>query len=119
MSSEHKCSHCQEIKSADNFYTTKNNNGERRMRVCLNCRKNYRKKSLDYYEQKIAEQNGLCAICGVDEVEHGRRFSIDHDHNTGKFRGLLCVRCNFGIGYFKDNPNTMTKAIQYLRTHKP
>lgn len=118
MTSEHKCSHCQEIKAADKFFISKEKRGEKRMRMCLECRKDYRKNSDDYYRRVIAEQNGLCAICGIAEVEHGKRFSIDHDHSTGKYRGLLCVRCNFGIGHFKDNPNHLSKAIDYLSAHK-
>jgi hypothetical protein len=117
MTSEHKCSHCQEVKSAEKFYISKDKVGRKRIRMCLDCRKNYRKKSDDYYQRVIAEQNGLCAICGVAEVEHGRRFNIDHDHSTGKYRGLLCIRCNIGIGYFKDNRNHLSKAIEYLDTH--
>lgn len=119
MTTEHKCSHCQEIKSEEDFWITKRSNGSSRMRMCLACRKNYRNNSNDYYQEKIAEQNGLCAICGVNEVQNGQKFSIDHDHTTGKFRGLLCVRCNFGIGHFKDNANNLTKAVQYLHLHKP
>ena len=119
MTTEHKCSHCQEIKSEEDFWSTKRLDGSSRMRMCLNCRKNYRRNSNDYYQQKIAEQNGLCAICGVNEIGNGKKFSIDHDHTTGKFRGLLCVRCNFGIGHFKDNANNLTKAVQYLHLHKP
>ena len=86
--------------------------------MCLDCRKNYRKNADDYYQRVIAEQNGMCAICGVHEIQNGKRLNIDHDHQTGKYRGLLCVRCNIGIGYFKDNTNTLGKAIDYLSTHQ-
>ena len=46
-------------------------------------------------------------------LPHGRLF-VDHCHNTGKYRGLLCVTCNTGLGAFKDNVDLMQKAIEYL-----
>lgn len=50
-----------------------------------------------------------CQICGGTQ-----RLSIDHDHNTGQVRGLLCSPCNTGLGGFKDNPLSLLKAIEYL-----
>lgn len=62
----------------------------------------------------VLAQGGLCAICG--ELPSGKRalLFIDHDHKTGKVRGLLCGACNAGLGYFKDTTSRMTKAIEYL-----
>lgn len=60
------------------------------------------------------EKNGwVCAICG--EIVGHRTRAADHNHITGKFRGILCSRCNIGIGYFKDNPTLLQKAAQYLQ----
>jgi hypothetical protein len=59
----------------------------------------------------FAKQRGLCAIC---HEESDNRFSIDHDHNDGKVRGLLCSECNLGLGKFKDNVDNMLRAIDYL-----
>jgi hypothetical protein len=59
-------------------------------------------------------QKGLCAICSVLLP---RRFDIDHDHETGVVRGLLCHPCNIGLGGFKDNQDTLFSAIQYLKLH--
>lgn len=53
-----------------------------------------------------------CQICGGTQ-----RLSIDHNHTTGKVRGLLCSPCNTAIGNFKENPDTMLKAITYLKEH--
>lgn len=69
------------------------------------------------------EQNYRCAICNLTLEETGTRygrgkakhFHIDHDHNTGKIRGLLCVRCNQGIGSLKHNPFILINAIKYLK----
>ncbi len=58
-------------------------------------------------------------ICGA--VENGKRknFCIDHDHATGKVRGLLCHNCNVAIGLMKDNTDLLKKAAEYLETHNP
>lgn len=64
------------------------------------------------YEDMLTDQNGGCAICGVASTR--RRLDIDHDHETGKVRGLLCEKCNRGLGFFKDNIETLKKVIKYL-----
>lgn len=64
-----------------------------------------------------AHQEGHCAICGVFA---GNALSVDHDHFSKEVRGLLCWSCNIGLGHFRDNPDTLTKAIAYLnRTIAP
>jgi Recombination endonuclease VII len=50
-----------------------------------------------------------CAICGSEENLH-----IDHDHNTGKIRALLCRSCNIGLGHFKDEPSLLVRGVDYL-----
>lgn len=69
--------------------------------------------SLKGYERLLAEQDGLCAIC-FGPPDDNRKLSIDHCHETGKVRGLLCTRCNMGLGYFRDAPNVLESAIGYL-----
>lgn len=73
--------------------------------------------TVEEYDRKFAEQNGLCAICGKPEPVVGRRLSNDHDHDTGENRGLLCSLCNPGLGLFKDDPNLLLNAIAYLAKH--
>ena len=68
--------------------------------------------SEDEYEQILKDQDFVCAICNEPSE---KTLAIDHDHNTGRIRGLLCHRCNTGIGLFNDNPDTMDRAISYLR----
>ena len=60
----------------------------------------------------LAQQNGACAICG--EPHGGRDLDVDHDHSTGNVRGLLCSRCNKGLGMFKDSLQSLAAAINYL-----
>jgi hypothetical protein len=70
------------------------------------------------YDQMLEDQKGCCAICGTDEIGRGHEyFHVDHDHNTNKIRGLLCDKCNRGLGYFNDNPLTLHKASSYIRQH--
>lgn len=59
-------------------------------------------------------ENGTCDICGKPR-EGNRRLRVDHDHKTEKFRGLLCHDCNVGLGHFKDDPDLLQKAIDYLQ----
>jgi hypothetical protein len=58
----------------------------------------------------LAEQGGVCAICGAADPEH-----VDHDHETGYIRGILCFNCNGGLGQFRDDVDYLTNAIDYLR----
>ncbi len=60
------------------------------------------------------EQKGCCKICGVHENDSST-LHIDHCHSTGKVRGLLCRRCNMGLGHFKDSVSNLMNAIKYLK----
>lgn len=62
-------------------------------------------------QKMLAQQAGLCAICGV----FMKPPCVDHCHATEKIRGLLCVKCNFGIGYLQDNPTICSAAAAYLK----
>lgn len=79
--------------------------------------------TLAEYDKMLDDQKGVCAICGNHEKRKSRyggicRLHVDHDHKTGKVRGLLCQQCNNGIGHFKENVVTMSMAINYLTKHK-
>ena len=63
-------------------------------------------------------QNGKCSICGVLFDSEKVRKVIDHDHKTEEVRELLCAHCNTGIGYFKENINTLKSAVSYLEKWK-
>lgn len=76
---------------------------------------------LEDYEALVALQRGKCFICGSTDPG-GKvsrymesRFAVDHCHETGKLRGLLCKSCNQGLGLFKDNIASLERAILYLR----
>lgn len=68
------------------------------------------------YDHLLAMQNGRCHICNDLPGKH--RLSVDHDHKTGRIRGLLCHNCNHALGKFKDNIIHLFKAIKYLITRE-
>jgi len=67
----------------------------------------------------LSAQDGRCAICRVTlnllKQQSGETAHIDHDHATGKVRGVLCMRCNTALGYFRDSSATLIAAAAYLR----
>lgn len=75
------------------------------------------------YNEILERQDGVCAICKGDEksIAHTsnkiRRLTVDHCHTTGKIRGILCSRCNRGLGFFQDNLTHLKSAIKYLEAH--
>lgn len=70
------------------------------------------------YERMLENQGGCCAICGTDQPGRNQTdaysFHVDHCHSTGIVRGLLCDRCNRGLGYFSDDAGRLAAAIRYL-----
>lgn len=80
--------------------------------------------SVAEYNALLRKQGGVCAVCGKDEPNaHGRtgkqfRLAVDHCHETGAVRGLLCQKCNRAIGLLGDDPALMRKAISYLLRHR-
>lgn len=83
-------------------------------------RKVYAKFGIDQcgYNLLFEAQNGVCAICGEEEKDllrgKTRTLCIDHCHKSNKIRGLLCNKCNTGLGLFRDNVDFLNKAIGYL-----
>lgn len=74
--------------------------------------------TVDEYDERLMNQNGVCAIC-QNPPDGGRwpRLAVDHDHERKVVRGLLCEHCNIGLGKFKDDPVRLGAAIQYLATN--
>ena len=75
------------------------------------------------YDILLEQQGGVCAVCGTDDPK-GRQsgrgkvkdFYVDHNHDTGEVRGLLCNACNRALGNFQDDPSIIQKAVLYLRS---
>lgn len=79
--------------------------------------------TVDQYNKMLANQKGGCALCGSTSPLTGNRtykrtariaFDVDHDHKTGKVRGLLCTRCNRLVGLANDDANTARRLVEYL-----
>jgi hypothetical protein len=68
--------------------------------------------SIEDFERMYAEQAGLCAICGKEII--GKNCYVDHNHETGKIRCLLCSNCNTGLGFFKDSGKLLLLAAKYV-----
>lgn len=64
----------------------------------------------DEYELLKKNQNGHCGIC-----KKKTKLYVDHDHETNEIRGLLCSKCNLGLGHFSDDCDTLESAIDYLK----
>lgn len=75
----------------------------------------------DEYSSILLYQGGKCAICGIKEsdlVGRKKYLCVDHNHKTGHIRGLICDKCNRGIGLLQDSINILEKAIGYLNNHQ-
>ena len=104
------------------IYTT---NGKSRVfcRACLRARETGKvlQSQLSKYDITVTEydtmydnQDGRCKICKGLPNGNRNRLSVDHDHSTGKVRGLLCNTCNTGLGMFRDNSELLIEAASYL-----
>lgn len=70
--------------------------------------------TLDEYNHIFTSQGNCCAVC-----QHtSRRMHVDHDHQTGRIRGILCHNCNIALGLLQDNEHTLTNLAAYLRANK-
>lgn len=69
--------------------------------------------TVEQYDHMLAEQGGVCALCS--RPPGVRLLAVDHDHDTGRVRGLLCVRCNTALGSLGDNEEGLLRAVAYLR----
>jgi len=129
------CSVCKQYKEADAYYT-RSSTDLRLKGACQECCRararrywsekttpdaqreaNLRKSfgiGIEDYDKLLEEQKGKCKICGSCHSTFKRRLAVDHCHDTGKIRGLLCQFCNTGLGNFKDNIELLERAKQYL-----
>ena len=72
------------------------------------------KKLRSCYEERLAAQRGVCAICSGSPNGRWNILCVDHDHATGRNRGLLCDSCNRGLGFLGDNVEEISRALNYL-----
>lgn len=129
--SEKKCNGCGKTKPLEMF-VKRSDRRDGRCSRCKECEANRLRGgnktpskygiTNDIYLAMVASQNGKCAICGNESLPTKHRgkgkLYIDHDHTTGIVRGLLCARCNTGIGFLKDDCAILQNAIDYLTASK-
>ena len=117
-----KCSKCEVEKPLDNFSANKKTKDGLQYR-CKSCLAEYMADyqlnkrygiTLQEYDDLLRSQGGGCAICGSEDSGWDGRFSVDHNHDTGEVRALLCNSCNRGLGFFKDSPDVLQSAKEYL-----
>ena len=126
------CNKCGVEKPLDEYHTPKTRpNGMGTCKQCINsaalaryhadpdrARNNQLKRKFGItakqYDAMYQEQAGRCGICAVHQSELTKRLAVDHNHATGKVRGLLCDDCNIGLGKLKDSPSILRKALNYL-----
>jgi len=70
--------------------------------------------TIEQYNMIFADHNGCCDICGINQKDTRKTFSIDHDHETGAIRGLICNNCNLLIGHAFNNLDILIAAYSYL-----
>lgn len=133
------CNNCKQKKPLEDFYNRGNNSYSSYCKSCIVVTNKARRKTgkittkeqnrihslkSNYnltkkeYDKLYNDQHGKCAICGIPETELKRNLCVDHDHKTGKIRGLLCTLCNQGLGSFKDNQSNIENALYYLILYK-
>jgi len=123
------CSKCGETKNVVDFRVNKiTASGQKRYRgECKACNSKYSWEvklekvfniTPEYYYELLQLQNNCCAICDIKMEETNKRLIVDHDHETGLVRGLLCDSCNLGIGKLKDSEELLMKAVNYIEKNR-
>lgn len=130
-----KCTICEEEKDLS-LFVKRSNRTSGRQAYCKDCHNRRQKDkyspkqmkeynliklygiTIKDYDKIFYSQNGCCKICNTHISElnsnHKKTLCVDHCHTTDKIRGLLCDSCNRGLGLFKDSPEVLKKAIEYL-----
>jgi hypothetical protein len=73
--------------------------------------------TVEQFDKLVKEQNNKCFICDTEGGYNGKPLYVDHCHKSGQVRRLLCQHCNSGLGMFRDNPQLLLKAAEYLKEH--
>lgn len=108
-----QCKDCD--KSARQLYVVDNKDQCKKSDRAYYLKNNYNL-SIDDYNQLFNSQDGKCKTCETHQSELNRPLCVDHNHDTGKVRGLLCNNCNRAFGLLKENVKTLTNLITYKQT---
>jgi hypothetical protein len=119
-SKDKECPGCKQTKAPQNFRRSRSRSDGLQI-YCKECQSarallSQYNISIETYNLLRALQLGKCAIC--NQIPTNTALSVDHDHTTKRVRGLLCNRCNMGLGYFQDSQHLLGRAIKYLEIPK-
>lgn len=127
-----QCTKCDKMKTQENYPNDKRNKDGKaaQCKSCVNMQSRiYYKKNpivknerlmrqyginLQKYNELFSKQSGSCALCKKHQSDLKIALSVDHNHETGHVRGLLCSNCNLLLGHAKDNVEVLKEAISYL-----
>jgi hypothetical protein len=121
---EHYCTKCGvELVDEENFRPSNRKCSKYKCSSCI--AEGYRESILkskygitvEDYDKMYEFQGGCCDVCGRHQTEFQKRLAVDHDHETGAVRSLLCASCNSGIGKLGDDIATVREALNYLIRH--
>ena len=116
-----ECRMCGKVKPLSDFYYRKDSKTYRsECKQCANEKARLRQTGWtpEGFEHQWCMQEGKCAICGCTLNSSRYTKAVgDHDHRTGRLRGILCSNCNTALGLMKDNPYRLERAVQYLERH--
>ena len=123
-----RCPRCKETKGKESFGKHYSES------YCKPCKSDYQKKynvdkdhrvyllrayglTQEDFNRMLKDQKGVCALCSQPPTE-SKNFCVDHDHETGRVRGLLCTRCNRGLGLLGDTLEHVERAVEYLSRNR-
>lgn len=140
MEPSKKCCSCKVIKSLTDYYKNKSRK-DNSDTICKDCRNEVTKITTlnkpdemkaralksrlkndfgltpEAFNKMLQAQNNKCASCGKTTEENGKRLCVDHDHKSGKVRGLLCDNCNVALGHLKDNLYNAKCLVNYIEDY--
>ncbi len=114
------CENCKEYKARTDFTDMNIQSKD----ICNGCKRNkqrdtYYKENYDItleeYNDFYINQDGRCFICTEHQSRLSKRLAVDHNHKTGKVRGLLCSKCNTALGLLQDNISNVYRMLLYLK----
>ena len=132
------CTRCKQEKPLDAFASDNTRPGVKKQSFCKQCKNTYNKVAyqedpkyrertwrkqninitFEEYTKLLNSTNNSCEICNTHEDQLGIKLSVDHDHTTGKIRGLLCSKCNTAISFLQDDPVIIKAALNYITKHQ-